>query len=425
MKYSWYRIDNSAIMYQMILTPIEQSLFRVGLKLTEDVEPAALKAAVDKTFLRYPQYKSEIKRGFFRPYLDENRLPFEIEENDGVLLKILDFSRNNRYLLRVSYFKKRIFVDFFHGLCDGAAGAEFLKTLAYHYFEALGSPIPATGILTLSDPPDPGETEDGFDKYYVKPSIRRGIGSMASGRAFHMKGRAFSSTGFGLIQATVPTDKLLATARSLDCSITVLLTAIAFDAVSTAYLTKPPKRRLTAFVPIDLRRRFPSKTLGNFTIFAKLALPTDAPRDFRSLIPTVKKLLETQLEHDEIVLKMGFTSLLSRHSVLKFLPLCVKGFLARLGRFLAPPKQTFILSNLGKIDMPETDRITEFFININCNAKTPDNIGVVSYGNRTCISFTRKKISTELERAFCARLSSLCGGAVEVISNFREKCDAL
>ena len=52
-------------------------------------------------------------------------------------------------------------------------------------------------------------------------------------------------------------------------------------------------------------------------------------------------------------------------------------------------------------------------------------MGVVSYENKTVISFTRKLISTDTEREFAKILASLIDGDVEVCSNYRESCDVL
>lgn len=423
-RYAWYRLDNSAIMYQMILTPAAQSLFRLGVKLKSPVLPEYLKKAVDKAFLRHPSFRSELKPGFFRPYLDENKLPFLIEPDDGVLLKILDFRHNNRYLLRVSYFNTRIFIDFFHGLTDGSGAMEFLKTVLFYYFEEQGVSFPSDNIMTAETPVSEEETEDAFSKYYVKPDLGKGISSMGARQAFGMKGKVFSRTGYGLIQATVSTNSLLAAARARNCSITVLLTSLMFSSVYRAYVKGCPKHGLSAFVPINLRRYYPSKTMGNFTAFAKIILPTDAPRDFESLIPIVKRLMLEQLDKEALDIKTGFTSLMSKMPLFKFMPLFLKGYISRTGRRFSKPQQTFILSNLGKISIGENPYVDEFLFNLNCNKKTPDNVAVVSYGDKTVISFTRKLVSTEAERIFCSDLSALCGGAT-VISNFREECDAL
>ena len=82
-RYKWYKIDNSAIVYQMIITPYAQSLFRLGVKLTEDVSKVVLERALEKAFLRHPYFRCEMKNGFFRPYFDENPQKFVVEK-DGV-----------------------------------------------------------------------------------------------------------------------------------------------------------------------------------------------------------------------------------------------------------------------------------------------------------------------------------------------------
>ena len=111
MKYSWYRLDNSAIVYQMVITQNAQSLYRLGVKLHSNVDKTALITAVNDALERFPYFKSELKRGFFRPYLDENKHSPIVEEDDGILLKILNFKKNNGYLFRTPYFGTRIFID--------------------------------------------------------------------------------------------------------------------------------------------------------------------------------------------------------------------------------------------------------------------------------------------------------------------------
>ena len=424
MTYDWYRMDSSALVYPMVLTPNAQSLFRLGVKLTEKVDPRVLKQAVLKAFRRYPNFKCELKRGFFRPYLDENQLPFIVEEDDGLLLKILDFKHNNRYLLRVTYYGTRIFIDFFHGLCDGSGGMEFLKTVVYYYALLSDIPLSSDNIRTLKKGQSEEEKEDAFKKYYVKPVFSKGVSAMAKGKAFRIRDDYFESGGFGLIQATVGTDKLLVASRAEDCSVTVLLASIMLQSIAENYISGSYKGNLTVFIPINLRKRYQSDTTSNFTVFAKVIIPKNVPITVKSMVPLVKKALSEQLDKDEIDLKMGFSSLFTTMPLLRYAPFFVKSLVSKISRNLAPSKQTFILSNLGKIELGKNRLIDGFLFNLNCNKKTPLNVAIVSYGNKTVISFTRKIVPTNVERSFCRILASYVG-KVEVISNFREECDAL
>ena len=424
MKYSWYRLDSSAIIYHLIQTPHSQSLFRLGVKLTKPVDPDALRGAVDKAFLRHPYFKCEIKRGFFRPYLDENNQPFPIEQDDGLLLKLLDYRKNNRYLLRVTYFGTRIFIDYFHGLCDATGALGFLKTVLFYYCEAANVPLEKQSILTLDTPSSESETEDAFGKYYHKPDFNKGVQSMAGGTAYQVKGKRFSYGGYGLIQATVSTESLLAAAHRFGVSVTVFLTALMLYSISKAQISGSYKGYLTAFVPINLRRFFPSETLKNFTVFAKIVIPKDTPDTLEGYMAATKRLLAVQLDEKELNLKLGFSTLMATMPFLRYMPLIFKGFFSRIGRKFSTPKQTFILSNLGKIDLGKNDLIDSFLFNLNCNSKTPDNVAVVSYNDKTVISFTRKVVSTEIERVFLSTLAEHVDN-VDVISNFREDCRAL
>ena len=423
MKYSWYRLDNSAIVYQMVITQNAQSLYRLGVKLHSNVDKTALITAVNDALKRFPYFKSELKHGFFRPYLDENKHSPIVEEDDGILLKILNFKKNNGYLFRTTYFGTRIFIDFFHGLCDGTGALEFFKSVLYYYFKALGKEFPSDNIITQEVPINPEETEDAFARYYKKPNLKKGIDSMASGTAYRLKGKKFIYEGFGLIQATVSTNALLDTSRKLNCSITVLLTALMLYSVSIVYNKDTFKHPLTAFIPINLRKKFPSRTLTNFTVFAKLVIPRNIEYTLENIILTVKDLLEKQLDENEILLKMGFSSLMAKFPLLKYMPLFIKTHISRISRNLSPSKQTFILSNVGKVNI-DSDLIDHFFLNLNCNSKTPKNIAVISYKDKTNISFTRKLIDTDVEQVFFKELAKLCGN-VEIVSNFREENNAL
>jgi len=424
-KPKWYRLDNSGMIYPMVITLRTQSLYRLGALLKTDVKKDSLIYAVEKALDRYPYFKVELKPGLFRHYLEENARTPLVEEDDGVLLKILNFRHNRYYLFRVTYYGKRIFIDFFHGLCDGNGGMEFLKTVLYYYFEKEGISVPCDNVITLETPESEGETEDSFKKYYKKIKLLSGTKKMAGGNAFHATGKQFSYEGFGLIQAEVSTEKLLAAARKHGCSITVFLAALALLSFAVSYGTTKQKEDFVAFIPVNLRKKFPSNTMFNFTNFAKCSVPRNAYPQLDAFIGYVKNSLQEQLTEEELQVKLSFSSLMDKLFFLKFMPLAIKGFISRIGRELSlKSKQTMIISNLGEIKFDGGKNVEHFLFNLNCSERTPINMGVVSYGGKTIISFTRKLVATKIEQAFCSKLAEECG-EVKVSSNFREECDVL
>lgn len=409
----------------MVITLKTQSLYRLGVKLTEKVNPNLLRVAVNVALERFPYFKVELKRGLFRHYLDENvRTPL-IEEDDGVLLKILNFRHNRYYLFRVTYYGNRIFIDFFHGLCDANGGIEFLKTVVYYYYKNDGKEFPDDYVMTLSSSVKEGETEDAFRKYYRKIDVRKGIKSMAGGSAFSPPDRQFTYEGFGLVQGEVPTSELLAAAHAHDCTVTVYLAALALLAVQRCYGSKTQKYDFIAFIPVNLRRKYPSDTMFNFTNFARCRVGKGTPSSVDEFVAALKSELNSELTEEELQLKLSFSSLMDVLPLFRYMPLFIKGFLSRAGRsFSVKSKQTMIISNLGEVKLEDGEKVEHFLFNLNCAERTPVNLAVVSYNGRTLMSFTRKLIDPKIERRFFRLLNEECKG-LKVAGNYREDSDVL
>ncbi len=418
---SWFRLDNSAAVYPMLITLKTQSLFRLGVELKEYIDRDDLERALKNAFKRYPSFEVELSQGFFRHYFVSNKRTPLVRADDGSLLKKIDFRKNKGYLLRVTYFKKKIFVDFFHGLCDGSSALEFLKTLVYYYLAERGQDIPSDGIKTLEQPLNLEEFKDGFKENYKKFNFKKGLNKMAGGGAFQIKDTFFKREGFGLVQGTVDTAELLALSKKYSCSLTVLIAALAMLSVTKVYYKGHSKHPLTVFIPINLRRYYPSQSIYNFTSFAKCRIdPNTTEHNLVSYVEVMKEQLSGQLEKHELDLKVSFTSLMDKKPLLKYMPLFIKSFFAKLvKRLTSSTKQTMFISNLGNILLPNNEHIDSFSFLLNCGRNTPNNMGIVSYKNKTVITFTRQIVSTELERHFFTALSDL-GLSVAVASNMRE-----
>lgn len=325
----------------------------------------------------------------------------------------------------MTYYGKRIFVDFFHGLCDANGGIEFLKTIVYYYFKTANDRFDKGSVMTLSDPERKGEVEDAFLKYYKDFDFFDGMKKMAAGNGFMIKDKQFAHEGFGLIQGEVNTESLLSVARSYGCTLTVYIAALALYSVAKVYGESRQKEDFIAFIPINLRKKFPTETMFNFTNFAKCSVPRNVNLDIKEFISFIKMSLSEQLTEDELQLKLSFSSLMGKMPLLKFMPLFIKSFISKVSRdFSSKTKQTLIVSNLGRVNINAGDRVDHFLFNLNCSERTPNNLGVISYGNKTIISFTRRVINTKIEEEFFRILAKECG-EVKVISNFREDNDVL
>lgn len=425
----WYRLDNSAVIYPISITSTTQSLFRLSAEMRDYVDGESLAVAAKAVLERFPGFAVQLRSGVFRHYFDDNDYPPAVREDNGLLFQKIDFNRNNRYLFRLTYYKRRIFIDFFHALCDASGGMEFFKALIYQYLVEQGlNPTSHEGIKIVGENPVEGETEDAFLRYYKEFNLFGGvIGKMAGKDAFQIGGKRFKRVGYGLIQGSLPTDKLLALAKSYDCTVTVLIAALALLSVAETQTKAPLDKDLVAMIPVDLRRIFPSATLKNFTTVARVAVnPQKTPRTLPDFIAVIKENLANELNEAALREKLSATTILGIKWYLRILPLSIKSFFIKTGKLVSiHTKQTMIISNLGVVKLPDDVAacVKEIAFNPNVSHKVPINMGVVSYGGKTVVSFTRQLIATDIERAFFRRLSNEGFSAedIEIISNFREK----
>ena len=172
----WYRMDNSADIYPMSSTMTTMSIFRLSAEMEDYVDGDNLQAALADILPRFPTFAVQLRKGFLRYYFDANELEPRVFPDNGILFQKIDSLKNNRYLFRVQYYKKRISVDFFHGLCDGTGAMEFLKALVYRYLDECGETLPPKGSVKVAgEPVKESETEDSISRYYTQYKLTGGV----------------------------------------------------------------------------------------------------------------------------------------------------------------------------------------------------------------------------------------------------------
>ena len=67
-----YPLDNSALFYPIMATKKAQSLFRITVRLKDEVDGTLLEEALNKVLFRFPTYKTRLKKGYAWHYLEEN-----------------------------------------------------------------------------------------------------------------------------------------------------------------------------------------------------------------------------------------------------------------------------------------------------------------------------------------------------------------
>ena len=127
---TWYKVDNVAKVFLASVTRRDPRVFRISCTLTEDIDPDALAAALQRTAGDLPNFQVTLHRGLFWHYLEASgKCPRPEPEHRRPCAAIYGRDIKNELLYRVSYYGARINVEMFHALSDGNGGLLFLKVL--------------------------------------------------------------------------------------------------------------------------------------------------------------------------------------------------------------------------------------------------------------------------------------------------------
>ena len=188
----WFKLDNAAKVFPSVTSKRRSNLFRLSFNLKEEIDPDALRQALVYTLNRFPSMKVKMKKGFFWYYLEPNNEEPLIFQESPYICNKFNFRENNNYLFRVSYFDRRIAIEVFHGLTDGAGALEFLKALVYNYLVTKGHQIDSENLILTDIENISEEYQDSFLKNYDKryKSKRR------ERKALQWRGRFTRKTGW-------------------------------------------------------------------------------------------------------------------------------------------------------------------------------------------------------------------------------------
>ena len=402
-----YRMDNSATIYPMVVTKTSQSLFALGAELDAPVDKELFLRAIELAFDRFPLFKVHIRYGFFRPYFEENTKPYLLMERRNFLLEPISFPHNNGYAFGTEIHNNRVYMIFFHALCDANGAIEFLKTVLHAYLTLTGKEIEGKGIRVYSESPKKEEEEDAFERYYKKFPLVSGAKNMAGGFAFGVTSKHLDNGRFDSNIVRCKTADLLETAHAHNCTVTAFLTALLARSVFLSHDREPRKHNYDFFVPVNYRKYFPSETRRDFTGFARGTILPETDFDIENLIRVIREEMSKQLTKTELHKKLSFSSLMSKNALMKIMPYWLKRRISLWGRGVGGrPRQTMIVSNLGRVDFPADKGVERLKFFVNVNARTPENVGILSFGDVTEISFTRKIESDKTEKTFCELLGS-------------------
>ena len=351
------RIDNAANIYPASLSRNYASLYRMSVTLTEPVDPTLLQQALVTVSERIPTFRCGLRAGAFWWHL--RRMDKEPEVAPAAPLSRFHFSDNGGFLYKVSAEGCRMILDVFHALADGTGSETFLLTLAGEYLRLrYGLSLSYSGlVLNPSEAPDAAEVEDSFKTVFSgrKGELEKNV------PAYHIQGHRLPGAGLRDIRVVMPMDRVKAVCRRMDCTVTDLLTGLMLDALQKLYRADGEKKKssvLKVSVPVNLRPRYGSRSVRNFSSYVNLGLDIQSgylPLD--QLIRLVKMQKEAMLRPENLEPKIAANVELEESFAVRCLPLVVKKpVIDLINRLHGDVYCSQTLSNLGQVKVPEEMR---------------------------------------------------------------------
>lgn len=119
------RLDNAAKIYPAAKRRNWNNFFRLSVTLTEPIDTAVLRAALDVTVRRFPSIAVRLRRGAFWYYLEEIPKAPDIQPEKSCPLAHVPFGQVRQCAFRVLVYHDRMAVEFFHAVTDGTRRADF------------------------------------------------------------------------------------------------------------------------------------------------------------------------------------------------------------------------------------------------------------------------------------------------------------
>jgi NRPS condensation-like uncharacterized protein len=263
----WFKLDNAAKIYPAIITGELSNVFRITAYLNQPVRISSLIEAVKITSKRFPYFNVSLNNGAFWHYLETNDQLPRIHLEEPIPCTTFPIGHKKEVMYRILVRKNRISIESVHILTDGSGGLEYIKTLLFTYFKLLNRSIKLpVEIIDPDSKPDPTETEDAFKKYFQKkipPSDK-------ISKAWHLPFALSNKPRLRILQAELSVARIHEISKLHKVSITEYLVSVYMFTLQSIYLDNSKnksKHIIRIQVPINLRKKYPSSTMRNFSLF--------------------------------------------------------------------------------------------------------------------------------------------------------------
>lgn len=414
----WYKLDNAAKLFPAVSGISNTSIFRVSMILKDVVDSEILQHAINLVSPRFPSLMVKIRRGVFWNFLEHNPVELKLKQETTYPCSTINARQNNNHLLKILYYNKRISIEAFHSITDGAGCVEFLKTLVYQYLKLKGEELSDENLVLLpNDLPKKYETEDSLKRYYVEGEAAHN----ESTESYHITGTRYEPFGHNVTHGVMSAKKLNDYAKSLGATMTEYLCAVLIHSIyKEGERIKKNKLPISIAIPVNLRKMFPSKTLRNFFAVINVRVKTNDELTFEEILKIVKDyfIIANQKATLEKYISKNYKH--EKGFVRKLVPLFIKKIAIKfVYDKIIDKNRTMTLSNVGNIAIPQS--MSPFIERMDAimypSPRNPISVGLISVNDKLNITFIRTIVDNEIIADFFNTLSGIDGLDIQVYSN--------
>ena len=453
---NWVRLDNASNIFLAAMTDFDTKVFRLSAAMEESVDPKLLQEALELTLEAYPLYRSVLRRGVFWYYLEESDLkPQVLLDEQPPCSQLYHFDRKE-LLFRVVYYQNRIHLEVFHALSDGTGAMWFFEDLLseyvllqqaqapsdinkgnsrlertrgnanvdsfIHYFRHKGqrsyTDAAQSAIRKLAGA---SKTVGKFALRYGKKFIQNEPTSLENKKkkkkVYQIKGKRTIDNRTHVVELNMPVQSVLTLAHEQQASLTTYLTALFIEAIRKTNPIVQDGMTIAVSVPVNLRQFYYSNSARNFFSTTRLEYTYDPEEEINLAVicKTLKEQLQQQLSPNSLETRLNKLIAYEFNPFTRVIIRPIKDGLLKVINYFNNRGLTFAMSNLGKVQLPQTIDEKVHQVYFQTSAVRPQ-FCVVSHRDHLSICLNSPFIDTTLYKQFVRDLTAL-GVPVTISAN--------
>lgn len=395
------KLDTTAIVHCALMNERVINNYRISVTVDHVVDKDILQRAVDKLVERFPMICCRIISDG-RWYYSEKMDRIIVKDDDFPILRSLNYKNVFEQAVNIICAENKIIFEAFHSVTDGSGAFVFLNALIAEYSDLVsGGEGIDWGIASER------ECEDAFAKFGNAVKTLKDPVDHSNGFKFRPLAEG-EKIGFSSLRLNLRQTKDVA--KKHRCTLNEMILSIIYYGIFS--LDYSLGKNVVLTVPVNLRNKFESPTLRNFSFLANAAVRSEGvDKPLEEVVREIRTRLLKQNNRE--YLHAGITKIMkmANNPLMRIAPLALKNLAIRAGAAMGGDKGCMTVSNLGDVSrmLPDAaEYIKDLDIMMSPRRHSPFNCVVSSMNGQLSLNFTHGDPDAQFIKGVKAFLDS-CG----------------